>query len=119
MDSAVPPIDDASAKPCSLTIELIESTFSIVFGLPPPKMPLILDVKLATALPKTDAIAIALMLHYSVLNNSKFKTKNNFNSEGNIEFLKMNRTFKSFDGNDLGIIKKKLLKMGILNRVSN
>lgn len=64
---------------------------------------------------KADAVSIASMLHYSYLD--KIIKDNTFNLEGNIEFLKLNKNFKTFNGNNFFDIKKKLFELNVAVRI--
>ena len=55
---------------------------------------------------KVNALSIASMLHYSLVNKIKINEK--FFDEGNLEFLRANKTFKSFENVTIEIIKSKL-----------
>ena len=65
-----------------------------------------------------DAIAIASMLHYASLNTNN-EVLNNYDDEGNIEFLKDKRSFKMFGEGNLSEIKAKLKKTDIPLRTLN
>ena len=61
-----------------------------------------------------DAVALASVMHYSSLS---FIKKKSFDlKEGNIEFLKKNINFKSFEKFTMNSLKKKLIKANILVR---
>jgi len=65
-----------------------------------------------------DAVAIASMLHYAALNrNSSFV--NNYDDEGNTEFLKKKGSFKMFGKENISEIKEKLTQNNILLRLLN
>ena len=65
-----------------------------------------------------DAVAIASMLHYSCLNRQEF-LEENFDGEGNIEFLKKNNLYKAFGKENLIEIKIRLNDQNIPMRVLN
>lgn len=54
-----------------------------------------------------DAIAVASMLHYAIINRQE-DVLNKFEDEGNIEFLKKNRSYKTFGSDNLATIKHAL-----------
>jgi cyclase len=54
-----------------------------------------------------DAIAISSMLHYGLINQED-NLLNKYNEEGNIEFLKKNRSFKAFGRKSLIDVKQSL-----------
>ena len=60
---------------------------------------------------KADAVAIASMLHYHVIQNKKSQI--NTEKEGNTEFLKSGRTFSNIQTLDISEIKSHLLEHGI------
>lgn len=57
---------------------------------------------------KADAVALASSLHYSSLNQQLVGTSKSFEDEGNIEFLKKNKTFTMFGTENLSDLKKQL-----------
>jgi len=61
---------------------------------------------------KADAVAIASMLHYVAINHIN-RNEDNYDGEGNIEFLKNKSTFKKFDKENLIEIKSKLSNLNI------
>jgi len=65
-----------------------------------------------------DAVAIASMLHYAALNHND-NLSGRFEDEGNIEFLKKNRTFKKFGTENLAEVKRSLTQQKIPLRVLN
>jgi len=60
---------------------------------------------------KADAVSMASILHYYVLNQHEFDE--DFSSEGNIEYLKSGRTFSTVQGTTLSVIKKHLTEHGV------
>lgn len=62
-----------------------------------------------------DAVAISSMLHYATI-NSYDNGLEGFTGEGNIEFLKKNKSFKKFGSENLFEIKNKLLDYNIALR---
>jgi len=65
-----------------------------------------------------DAIAIASMLHYSAL-NSKFISSGQYKDEGNIEFIKKNKTFNVFGAENLVNLKEQLIGQNVSLRVAD
>lgn len=65
-----------------------------------------------------DAIAIASMLHYASLNTNQ-EVFNNYDDEGNIEFLKKKDSFKMFGEGNVPEIKARLDNVGIPIRIMN
>jgi cyclase len=65
-----------------------------------------------------DAVAIASMLHYAALNGND-SLLGEFDDEGNIEFLKKNRSFKVFGTENLNDVKRNLSQQNIPLRVLN
>jgi cyclase len=65
-----------------------------------------------------DAIAIASMLHYAVLNKNG-NLVNNYEQEGNTEFLKKNSSFKMFGNENISEIKASLINKNIPLRIFN
>ena len=63
---------------------------------------------------KADAIAIASMFHYSLINSNV--VKGHHEEEGNIEFLKQKRSFKTFGQENIASVKNTLNAKGIPNR---
>jgi imidazole glycerol-phosphate synthase subunit HisF len=63
-----------------------------------------------------DAVAIASMLHYSVLNRNG-SIVSNYDDEGNTEFLKKKRSFKMFGKENISEIKDTLMGRNIPLRV--
>jgi len=59
-------------------------------------------------------IAISSMLHYEFVKNNR-KT-NDFEKEGNIEFLKSNRLYSKITPTPLGVLKNNLMKKNIVCR---
>ena len=59
-----------------------------------------------------DAIAVASMLHYAIINEKDIQLNHSYD-EGNIEFLRQNRTFKSFGQESLIDLKQVLLNQKI------
>jgi len=59
-----------------------------------------------------DAVAIASILHYTVLNNNS-SLVNNYDTEGNTEFLKKKGSFKMFGKENISKIKDQLSKTDI------
>ena len=66
---------------------------------------------------KADAVSIASMLHYPSINRKEF-LEDNFNDEGNIEFLKNNRSFKRYENQNLSEIKNQLINHKLQLRVA-
>jgi len=60
---------------------------------------------------KADAIAIASMFHYSLINSNV--VKGHHEEEGNIEFLKQKRSFKTFGQENIASVKNTLNAKGI------
>ncbi len=60
---------------------------------------------------KADAIAIASMFHYSLINSNV--VKGHHEEEGNIEFLKQKRSFKAFGQESISSVKNTLNSKGI------
>ena len=65
-----------------------------------------------------DAVAIASMLHYAALNRNN-NLVNDYNTEGNTEFLKKKGSFKMFGKENIAEIKDKLNKNDIPLRILN
>ncbi len=65
-----------------------------------------------------DAVAIASMLHYAALNRNG-SILDNFEDEGNIEFLKKNSSFKMFGSENLTEVKRQLAEQKIPIRELN
>jgi imidazole glycerol-phosphate synthase subunit HisF len=65
-----------------------------------------------------DAVAIASMLHYTIINNNR-SLVNNYDAEGNTEFLKKKGSFKMFGKENISKIKDQLIKYNIPIRVLN
>jgi len=65
-----------------------------------------------------DAVAVASMLHYGVINRSD-NLLDRFEDEGNIEFLKKNSSFKMFGSENLNEIKNRIAEYKIPLRVLN
>jgi len=63
-----------------------------------------------------DAVAIASMVHYAALNKND-SLVNNYNTEGNIEFLKKKISFKMFGKDNVSQIKNQLNKKDIPLRI--
>ena len=61
---------------------------------------------------KPDAISIASMLHYSLIKHNK-KNITMLNNEGNLEFLKQNKSYKGFGSENLIKIKEELVNKDI------
>jgi len=59
-----------------------------------------------------DAIAVASMLHYAIINVQDIQLNHSY-EEGNIEYLRQNRTFKAFGQENLIDIKQVLLNQKI------
>lgn len=60
-----------------------------------------------------DAISLASLLHYNALQNIYNKAEENFEDEGNIDFLKRKTSYKYFGNESLDSIKKHLLEKKI------
>ena len=66
---------------------------------------------------RADAVAISSMLHYTIINNSKV-FENNYNDEGNIEFLKKeNVLFKNFGKYTIEFLKSELTALDVKLRI--
>lgn len=65
-----------------------------------------------------DAIAISSILHYSTLNRQS-ENLDAHTGEGNIEFLKNNKSFKTFGNDNLADIKQKLTNNNIQLRLGS
>ena len=65
-----------------------------------------------------DAVAIASMLHYAAINNSDSMPER-YKDEGNIEFLKNNKSFKMFGSENLTDVKRRLAEREISLREWN
>jgi len=63
-----------------------------------------------------DAIALASMLHYATLSRNSYLV-NEYDTEGNTEFLKKKGSFKMFGEENISEIKDKLLKKNIPLRI--
>ncbi|MBP98387.1 imidazole glycerol phosphate synthase subunit HisF [Candidatus Poribacteria bacterium] len=75
----------------------------------------IADIVNAVQLAGADAVAIASMLHYGLINKNR-NTSNQFQDEGNIEFLTNKNTFKMFGSDNLSSIKKQIAHYNVLVR---
>jgi len=67
---------------------------------------------------RADAIAVSSMLHYATIQREN-SLLNKFDEEGNIEFLKNNRTFNMFGSENLADLKKLISQDEILLRAVN
>lgn len=67
---------------------------------------------------KVDAVALASSLHYSSLNQHQNNLIKSFEDEGNIEFLRKNKSFTMFGTENLSDLKKKLSNNHIPVRMS-
>ena len=70
------------------------------------------DVKAVITEGRADAVALASILHYQFIKENSFQS-NEFESEGNTEFLRKGKTFSKFEGVTLSDIKNYLIKSGI------
>lgn len=73
------------------------------------------DISVMLQESQVDAFAIASMLHYYCIENNLTGTTSS--SEGNVEFLKKNKTFSTFETSTINEIKEKLQNNGILCRI--
>jgi len=64
-----------------------------------------------------DAVAIASIIHYGVINNSTGVEHQEFAEEGNIEFLKKGKNFKNFGSENIKSIKEYLCNKEIKCRL--
>jgi len=62
-----------------------------------------------------DAVALASILHYSAINHNENLTRR-YQVEGNVEFLKNNKSYKMFGMENLSEVKSWLAEKGILLR---
>ena len=65
-----------------------------------------------------DAVAVASILHYTAINQDDISQKQ-FQSEGNVEFIKKHLSFKMFGNENVKKIKKQLVSSKILIRESH
>ena len=70
------------------------------------------DVKAVITEGRADAVALASILHYQFIKENSFQL-NEFQTEGNTEFLRKRKTFSKFEGVTLSEIKRYLIESGI------